>query len=85
MTLPAIFGRRCSVRTFGHAGSNTSTLLVDPLFDLVAAVYWNCRLDDVKTFARRYALVRALYDGLGLPRLPAAGYVREAKEAEEER
>ncbi|WP_329142523.1 MULTISPECIES: hypothetical protein [unclassified Streptomyces] len=58
---------------------------MDPLFDLVAAVYWNCRLDDVKTFARRYALVRALYDGLGLPRLPAAGYVREAKEAEEER
>ena len=70
MTLPSIFGRRCSVRTFGHAGGNTSTLLVDPLFDLVVAVYWNGRLDDVKTFARRYALVRALYDDLGLPRLP---------------
>lgn len=70
MTLPAIFGRRCSVRTFGHAGGNTSTLLVDPLFDLVVAVYWNGRLDDVKTVARRYALVRALYDDLGLPRLP---------------
>jgi len=71
MTLPSIFGRRCSARTFGHAGGNTSTLLVDPLFDLVVAVYWNGRLDDVKTFARRYALVRALYDDLGLPRLPA--------------
>jgi CubicO group peptidase (beta-lactamase class C family) len=70
MTLPSIFGRRCSFRTFGHAGGNTSTLLVDPLFDLVVAVYWNGRLDDVKTFARRYALVRALYDDLGLPRLP---------------
>jgi CubicO group peptidase (beta-lactamase class C family) len=70
MTLPSIFGRRCSARTFGHAGGNTSTLLVDPLFDLVIAVYWNGRLDDVKTFARRYALVRALYDGLGLTRLP---------------
>jgi len=70
MTLPAIFGRRCSFRTYGHAGGNTSTLLVDPLFDLVLAVYWNGRLDDVKTFARRYALVRALYDDLGLPRLP---------------
>ena len=73
MTLPGIFGRRCSVRTFGHAGGNTSTLLVDPLFDLVAAVYWNGRLNDVKTVARRYALVRALYDDLGLPELPLAG------------
>lgn len=73
MTLPSIFGRRCSVRTFGHAGGNTSTLLVDPLFDLVLAVYWNGRLNDVKTFARRYALVRALYDDLGLPRLPPRG------------
>lgn len=72
MTLPSLFGRRCSARTFGHAGGNTSTLLVDPLFDLVVAVYWNGRLDDVKTFARRYALVRALYDDLGLPRLPAS-------------
>ncbi|MFD5076461.1 serine hydrolase domain-containing protein [Streptomyces sp. NPDC058371] len=73
MTQPAIFGRRTSARTFGHAGGNTSTLLVDPLFDLVVAVYWNGRLDDVKTFARRYALVRALYDDLDLPRLPRAG------------
>jgi CubicO group peptidase (beta-lactamase class C family) len=72
MTQPSIFGRRCSVRTFGHAGGNTSALIVDPLFDLVVAVYWNGRLNDVKTFARRYALVRALYDDLGLPRLPAS-------------
>lgn len=82
MTLPYIFGRRCSFRTFGHAGGNTSTLLVDPLFDLVVAVYWNGRLDDVKTFARRYALVRALYDDLGLPRLPAAGGARATGKAE---
>jgi CubicO group peptidase (beta-lactamase class C family) len=71
MTSPSVLGRRCSFRTYGHAGGNTSTLLVDPLFDLVVAVYWNGRLDDVQTFARRYALVRALYDDLGLPRLPA--------------
>ncbi|MGI8665401.1 MAG: serine hydrolase domain-containing protein [Jatrophihabitans sp.] len=70
MTLPSILGRRCSPRVFGHAGGNTSSLLVDPLFDLVVAVYWNGRLDDVKTFARRFALVRALFDDLGLPRLP---------------
>ncbi|MFL6164576.1 MAG: serine hydrolase domain-containing protein [Jatrophihabitantaceae bacterium] len=73
MTLPVMFGRRCSVRAFGHAGGNTSTLLVDPLFDLVVAVYWNGRLDDVTTFARRYALVRALYHDLGIPRLPVRG------------
>lgn len=78
MTQPSIFGRRCSARTFGHAGGNTSTLLVDPLFDLVVAVYWNGRLDDVKTFARRYALVRALYDDLGLPRLPVTRSARAA-------
>jgi CubicO group peptidase (beta-lactamase class C family) len=73
MTLPVMFGRRCSARTFGHAGGNTSTLLVDPLFELVVAVYWNGRLDDVTTFARRYALVRALYSDLGIPRLPTRG------------
>ncbi|NJQ00422.1 serine hydrolase domain-containing protein [Streptomyces zingiberis] len=70
MTQPLLFGRRCSARVFGHAGGNTSTLLIDPMFDLVAAVYWNGRLDDVTTFARRYALVRALYEDLGLDRLP---------------
>lgn len=79
MTQPALFGRRCSARTFGHAGGNTSTLLVDPLFDLVVAVYWNGRLDDVKTVARRYALVRALYDDLGLPRLPITRDGRPAR------
>jgi CubicO group peptidase (beta-lactamase class C family) len=78
MTLPSLFGRRCSARTFGHAGGNTSTVLVDPLFDLVVAVYWNGRLDDVKTFARRYALVRALYDDLRLPHLPARVPGRQA-------
>jgi CubicO group peptidase (beta-lactamase class C family) len=78
MTLPPIFGRRCSVRTFGHAGGNTSTLLVDPTFDLVLAVYWNGRLDDVRTVARRYALVRALYDDLGLARLPVTRTGRPA-------
>jgi CubicO group peptidase (beta-lactamase class C family) len=78
MTLPPIFGRRCSVRTFGHAGGNTSTLLVDPTYDLVLAVYWNGRLDDVRTVARRYALVRALYDDLGLARLPVTRTGRPA-------
>lgn len=66
MTQPSILGRRCSPRTFGHAGGNTSTLLVDPRADLVLAVFWTGRLDDVKTFARRFALVRALYEDLGL-------------------
>ncbi|HEX4728504.1 MAG TPA: serine hydrolase domain-containing protein [Jatrophihabitans sp.] len=68
MTLPAILGRRCSVRTFGHAGGNSSALLVDPAAELVVAAYWNGRLDDVRTFARRFALVRALYADLGLDR-----------------
>jgi CubicO group peptidase (beta-lactamase class C family) len=72
MTQPLVLGGRCSARTYGHAGGNTSTVLVDPLFDLVVAVYWNGRQNDVKTVARRYALVRALYADLGLPRLPVA-------------
>lgn len=70
MTQPLVLGRRCSARVFGHAGGNNSTLLVDPLFDLVLAVFWNGRQNNVKTVARRYALVRALYADLGLPRLP---------------
>jgi CubicO group peptidase (beta-lactamase class C family) len=70
MTQSSIFGQRCSTATFGHAGGNTSTLMVDPLYDLVIAVYWNGRLDDVKTFARRYALVRAIYEDLRLPHRP---------------
>ncbi|CAA9379096.1 MAG: hypothetical protein AVDCRST_MAG66-320 [uncultured Pseudonocardia sp.] len=68
MTLPLVLGQRCSVRVFGHAGGNTSTLIVDPLFDLVVAVYWNGRLNDARTIARRYALVRALHHDLGLAR-----------------
>jgi len=66
MTQPAILGRRCSVRTFGHAGGNSSALVVDPAADLVVAAYWNGRLDDARTFARRFALVRALHADLGL-------------------
>lgn len=83
MTQPLVLGRRCSARTYGHAGGNTSSLLVDPLFDLVVAVYWNGRQNDVKTIARRYALVRALYTDLGLPRLPVV--TGEAVAGEQER
>lgn len=66
MTLPAILGPSCSARTFGHAGGNSSAFLVDPAADLVVAVYWNGRLNDVRTFARRFALLRALRTDLGL-------------------
>jgi CubicO group peptidase (beta-lactamase class C family) len=85
MTQPLVLGRRCSARTYGHAGGNTSTLLVDPLCDLVVAVYWNGRQNDVKTVARRYALVRALYTDLGIPRLPATNGPAAAPEWEGER
>jgi CubicO group peptidase (beta-lactamase class C family) len=72
MTLPAILGRCCSVRAYGHAGGNSSALVVDPAAGLVVAAYWNGRLDDARTFARRFALLRALYADLGLPAQPAA-------------
>ncbi|MFI9387511.1 serine hydrolase domain-containing protein [Kutzneria sp. NPDC052558] len=85
MTQPLVLGRRCSARSYGHAGGNTSTLLVDPLFDLVVAVYWNGRLNDVKTVARRYALVRALYTDLGIQRLPVTNGPAAAQEWEGER
>lgn len=81
MTQPLVLGRRCSARVFGHAGGNNSTLLVDPLFDLVLAVFWNGRQNNVKTVARRYALIRALYGDLGLPRLPVATVSEEGERA----
>ncbi len=71
MTGRLVMGRRCSDRVYGHAGGNTSTLLVDPTFDLVVAVYWNGRQNDVRTVGRRYALVRALYRDLGLDAVAA--------------
>lgn len=64
MTLPYLFGKECSFRTYGHAGGNNSTLLVDPQWDLVVAVYWNRRLSDVRAVTRRVALVDALYRDL---------------------
>lgn len=67
MTQQSLFGRRCSHRVFGHAGGNTSCLIVDPQWDLAVGVYWNGRLDNVGTFGRRYALVNALYNDLGIP------------------
>jgi len=64
MTLPHLFGKKCSFRTYGHAGGNNSTLLVDPQWDMVIAVYWNCRLSDVRAVTRRVALVDAIYSDL---------------------
>ncbi len=75
MTLPALFGERCSPQTYGHAGGNTSTLLVDPLQDLVVAVYWNGRLETRHSSERRFALVRALHDDLGLTQMSAGATV----------
>jgi CubicO group peptidase (beta-lactamase class C family) len=64
MTLPDLFGRRCSFRSYGHAGGNTSALLVDPAAGLVIALYSNLRLGDVPTVTRRVALVDAVYRDL---------------------
>ncbi|HEY0497664.1 MAG TPA: serine hydrolase domain-containing protein [Kutzneria sp.] len=64
MTLPHLFGKECSYRTYGHAGGNNSTLLVDPQWNIVIAVYWNRRLSDVRAVTRRIALVDAIYRDL---------------------
>ncbi|WP_305788029.1 serine hydrolase domain-containing protein [Symbioplanes lichenis] len=72
MTLPHLLGKACSYRVYGHAGGNTSTLLIDPAAELVLAVYWNGRLPDVPTVTRRHALVQAIYTDLGIE--PAAQF-----------
>ena len=72
MTLPHLLGRECSFRTYGHAGGNTSSLLVDPVAEIVIAVYWNGRLSDVKTVERRHCLVTAIYSDLRIPAVNAA-------------
>lgn len=66
MTQPKLFGRHCSPRVHGHAGGNTSSLLVDPDADLVVAMYWNRRLGDTATVTRRVKLVDAVYHDLSL-------------------
>ncbi len=66
MTLTRLFGTQCSFRTYGHAGGNNSTLMVDPRAGVVIAVYWNRRLSDVRAVVRRVALVDAVYRDLGL-------------------
>lgn len=66
MTRPYLFGKACSFRTYGHAGGNNSTLLVDPHVGIVIAVYWNRRLSDVGAVTRRISLVDAVYRDLGL-------------------
>jgi len=64
MTQPNLFGRRCSFRSYGHAGGNTSALLVDPVAELVIALYSNLRLGDLPTVTRRSILVDAIYQDL---------------------
>jgi CubicO group peptidase (beta-lactamase class C family) len=64
MTQPNLFGRRCSFRSYGHAGGNTSALLVDPVAGLVIALYSNLRLGDLPTVTRRALLVDAIYQDL---------------------
>ncbi|MEU7588655.1 serine hydrolase domain-containing protein [Micromonospora sp. NPDC049230] len=66
MTLPHLLGRACSFRAYGHAGGNTSSLVVDPAAEVVMAMYWNGRLADVPTVTRRHALVEAVYADLGI-------------------
>ncbi|GGM34030.1 hypothetical protein GCM10011608_18140 [Micromonospora sonchi] len=66
MTLPHLLGRACSFRAYGHAGGNTSSLVVDPDAKVVMAMYWNGRLADVPTVTRRHALVDAVYTDLGI-------------------
>jgi CubicO group peptidase (beta-lactamase class C family) len=68
MTLPYLFGKACSFRTYGHAGGNNSTLFIDPQADIVIAMYWNRRVSDVGAVTRRIALVDAVYRDLGLSR-----------------
>ncbi|HEX4727846.1 MAG TPA: serine hydrolase domain-containing protein, partial [Jatrophihabitans sp.] len=64
MTQPNLFGRRCSFRSYGHAGGNTSAFIVDPVAELVIALYSNLRLGDVPTVTRRVVLVDAIYQDL---------------------
>jgi CubicO group peptidase (beta-lactamase class C family) len=72
VTSPAVFGRDCSHRTYGHSGGNTSMLMVDPHHRLVAAFYWNGRVSAAESVARHHATTRAIYRDLGLTAAPAS-------------
>ena len=61
------FGPVCSPSSFGHSGNvGSSFAFADPEYDLAVAVVFNGIVDSESSFLRRPAVVRSLYDDLGL-------------------
>lgn len=61
------FGPQCSPLAYGHSGNvGSSFAFADPAHDLVVALVFNGVVDHESAFLRRTALVRAIYQDLGL-------------------
>ena len=61
-----IFGRRCSPRTFGHSGHQSSFVLADPDYGLVIAAFMNRMPGGRASWDRARALVDTIYVDLGI-------------------
>ena len=61
-----IYGRYCSVRTFGHGGARSSVGFADPEHGVVAAVVTNGMPDDRRHYRRFSAISSAIYEDLGI-------------------
>jgi len=64
--MPYGYGPYASLRTFGHGGHQCSAGLCDPEHGLVVAFVFNGKPGETKHHERRGALMRAIYEDLGL-------------------
>lgn len=64
--VPYGFGPYASGDAFGHSGHQSSTAFADPAHGLAVAVLFNGMPGEKPHSARMFAVLEALYDGLGL-------------------
>jgi CubicO group peptidase (beta-lactamase class C family) len=61
-----VYGRHCSVRTYGHGGARSSAGFADPEHGVVVAVVTNGMPDDRRHYQRFSAISSAIYEDLGI-------------------
>ena len=69
-TVPYGYGRRCSPRTFGHGGAQSSQGWCDPEAGLVVAYYFNGRAGEGQHQRRAKAFNDAIWSDIGLAETP---------------
>jgi CubicO group peptidase (beta-lactamase class C family) len=68
-----IFGRHCSLRTFGHGGARSSCSFADPEHGVVVAAVTNGMPNDRRHYRRFESISSAIYEDLGIVEPGAPG------------